>query len=98
MCLDPHLNSIPSLIYYSSGACVRNMYENKRFVIGKLNFVSYQFVLGAFPLEPSNSLDFEMSQHTYTVCVKGGEHGLKMPSINKYKYQPLCKTHSYIIY
>ena len=59
------------------------MYENKRFVIGKLNFVSYQFVLGAFPLEPRNSLDFEMSQHTYTVCVKGGEHGLKMPSINK---------------
>ena len=37
-----------NLIYFPN-ACVRKIYENVTFVIGKLNFVSYQFVLSAFP-------------------------------------------------
>ena len=47
------------------------MHENMAFVIGKLNFVSYQFVLRHFPhLDPRNPLDYEMSQHTSTTYVK----------------------------
>ena len=46
------------------------MHEDVTFVIGKLKFVSYQFVLGAFPLRTRSPLDYEMSLHTYTTYVR----------------------------
>ena len=39
-------------LIYSTSACPCNKWENMTFAIGKLNFVSYQFILGALPLRP----------------------------------------------
>ena len=48
------------------------MYKNVTFVIGKLNCLSYEFVLGAIPPQTEEALlDSEMSLYTYTTYVKG---------------------------
>ena len=48
------------------------MHENMTFDIGKLNFVSHQFVFRCFPsLDSRSPLDIEMSLHTYTIYKKG---------------------------
>ena len=52
---------------YSVAHAYETCNENVTFVIGKLNFRSNQFVLGAFPLTPRSLLDNEMSLHTYTI-------------------------------
>ena len=60
-------------LIYSSCAWVRNMHENKTFVIGMLNFVSsIKYIFKSFPpLDPRSPLDLEMFLHTYTTYVKG---------------------------
>ena len=44
------------------------MHENMTFVISKLNFVSNQFVLGAFPLRPKRPFS------TKKCCFKNTQH------------------------
>ena len=42
-------------LIHSFGARVRNMHENMTFVIGMLNYVSYQFVLVLSVLRPKKT-------------------------------------------
>ena len=59
-------------LIYSSSACAGNIHGNMIFAIGKLNFVTQQFVFSAFPLRLTrSSLDYEMPLHTYKTYVKG---------------------------
>ena len=48
------------------------MNENMMFVIGKLNFVSYQFIFRCVtPLDPRSPLEYKMLLHIYATYVKG---------------------------
>ena len=47
------------------------MHETMTFVIGKLIFVSYEFVFRCFPhFDSRRPLDYEMTLHTHTTYVK----------------------------
>ena len=78
------------------------MHENMVFVIGKLNFISYQFVLGAFPLRPKkpfgqrNIDTYKHKIHKGPIgsCGGTGLYKLKIPS----NINHLAKSTVFIIY